>query len=70
MHASRVFVLLHSPFVGPYTWSLVAEGLCARTCEVVVSTFPEAEGCAALAWHQYAARTSSRAPLTTASPYR
>ncbi len=50
-----VFVLLHSPLVGPYTWSLVAEELRARGREVVVPTFPEAEGIAAPAWHQYAA---------------
>ena len=50
-----VFVLLHSPLVGPYTWSLVAEELRARDCDVVLPTFPEAEGSAAPAWHQYAA---------------
>ena len=53
MHAAMVFVLLHSPLVGPCTWSLVAKELRGR--EVVVPTFPEAEGIAAPAWHQYAA---------------
>jgi hypothetical protein len=60
-----VFVLLHGPLVGPYTWSLVAEELRARDCDVVLPTFPEAEGSAVPAWHQYAA---SVAHALTAAP--
>ena len=33
--------------MGPYTWSLVAEALRARDCEVLVPTFPDAEGAVA-----------------------
>lgn len=55
MHAATAFVLLHSPLVGPFTWSLVAEALRARDCEVFVPTLPDTEGIAAPAWHQYAA---------------
>ena len=51
MHTAMVFVLLHSPLVGHSTWSLVAEELRARDCEVLVPTFPEAAGIVAPAWH-------------------
>jgi hypothetical protein len=50
-----VFVLIHSPLVGPFTWSLVAEELRARGQEVFVPTLSDAEGSAAPSWQQYAA---------------
>jgi hypothetical protein len=39
--ASSTFVLVHSPLVGPFTWSLVAEELGARGVSVAVPTLPE-----------------------------
>jgi hypothetical protein len=35
------FVLVHSPLVGPFTWSLVADELGARGVSVAVPTLPE-----------------------------
>lgn len=65
MYAATVFVLLHSPLVGPFTWSLVAQELRARDCEVFVPILSETEGIAAPAWSQYAA---SVAHVLTAVP--
>ncbi len=50
-----VFMLIHSPLVGPFTWSLVAEELRARGQEVFVPTLSDAEDSAAPYWQQYAA---------------
>ena len=36
------FVLVHSPLVGPFTWSLVADDLGARGVSVALPTLPEA----------------------------
>src|SRR5713226_1426103 len=34
----NAFVLIHSPLVGPFTWSLVADELRRRSIEVIVPT--------------------------------
>ncbi|HZC13754.1 MAG TPA: hypothetical protein VE270_07020, partial [Thermoleophilaceae bacterium] len=36
------FVLVHSPLVGPFTWSLVADDLRTRGVSVALPTLPEA----------------------------
>jgi pimeloyl-ACP methyl ester carboxylesterase len=55
-----VFMLIHSPLVGPFTWSLVAEELHARDREVIVPTLSDAEGSAAPYWQQYATIVAHR----------
>jgi hypothetical protein len=38
------FVLVHSPLVGPFTWSLVADELRSRRFPVTVPTLPQPQG--------------------------
>lgn len=49
-----VFVLVHSPLVGPFTWSLVAEELRQREIEVVIPVLTDVEGSSVPYWRQHA----------------
>ena len=49
-----LFVLIHSPLVGPGTWSPVAERLRGRGFEAVVPPLHEVEGSNAPYWKQHA----------------
>jgi len=48
------FVLIHSPLVGPITWSLVADALRERAIEGVTPTLHDADGTGAPYWEQHA----------------
>ena len=50
-----VFVLVHSPLVGPLTWALVADELRHRDIEVVVPSLYDVEDAGAPYWKQHAA---------------
>jgi surfactin synthase thioesterase subunit len=50
-----VIVLIHSPLVGPITWSLVADALRRRGLEVAVPTLVDADEGEAPFWEQHAA---------------
>lgn len=49
-----MFVLIHSPLVGPYTWTPVADRLQQRGVDVVVPKLHERFEEGALYWAQYA----------------
>lgn len=46
-------VLIHSPLVGPFTWSLVAQELRSRNIEVVVPILFDSENNSVPFWKQY-----------------
>lgn len=48
-----VFVLLHSPLVGPTTWALVGQQLQQRGLEVVIPTLVRADAGAVPYWEQH-----------------
>src|SRR5688572_24380933 len=48
------FVLIHSPLVGPSTWSLIAHELRVREIEVIVPTLAGSEGSQLPYWKQFA----------------
>jgi len=50
-----VFVLLHSPLVGPFTWSLVAKGLRRRGIEVVVPVLHDDDSSGLPYWRRHVA---------------
>jgi pimeloyl-ACP methyl ester carboxylesterase len=50
-----VFVLVHSPLVGPLTWSLVAEELRQREIDTVVPVLHDTESSEAPCWRQHVA---------------
>src|SRR5690348_11665632 len=49
-----LLVLVHSPLVGPFTWSLVAEYLRKRDIETLVPMLTDVEGTDAPYWQQHA----------------
>src|SRR5437868_5068944 len=51
---AMVFALLHSPLVGPFTWSLVAEHLRQRGVETAVPALDDVEGSPVPYWQQHA----------------
>jgi hypothetical protein len=53
------FVLIHSPLVGPLTWSLVAAELRRRAIEVVTPTLRQWEDSAEPYWQQHARAVAS-----------
>ncbi len=50
-----VFVLVHSPLVGPLTWSLVVQELRQREIDIVVPALYDAESSDVPYWQQHAA---------------
>ena len=42
MNKNNMYVLIHSPLVGPLTWKLVAEEMRRRDIEVIVPTLVDA----------------------------
>ncbi len=50
-----IFVLVHSPLVGPLAWSLVAEELRQREIDIVVPALHDTEGSDVPYWQQHAA---------------
>lgn len=66
---STVFVLVHSPLVGPFTWALVADELRRKGLEAVVPSLADAESAAVPYWKQHAvsaARTLASTPADSA----
>ncbi len=53
--ATDVFVLIHSPLVGPLTWSPVTEDLRRRGFEVVVPVLRDDDSSGLLYWRQHVA---------------
>lgn len=66
--AIPLFVLIHSPLVGPSTWRPVAEALANRGAEAVVSELHDDPGTALPYWEQHA-NAAARA-LEVLSPER
>ena len=54
------FVLVHSPLVGPFTWSLVADDLRTRGVSVALPTLPEARW--APYWRLHAEAVAAQVP--------
>jgi len=54
MRSQVAFVLIHSPLVGPFTWSLVADALHAHQIEALVPSLIDSESDARPYWQQYA----------------
>ncbi|MCL5997834.1 MAG: alpha/beta fold hydrolase [Chloroflexi bacterium] len=54
MNAPYCFVLIHSPLVGSYAWSLVAEDLTARGVDVRLPTLVDEDGVALPYWQRHA----------------
>ncbi len=54
-----IFVLIHSPLVGPLTWSLVAGGLRRRGLEVVVPVLDDDDGSGIPYWRQHIASAAA-----------
>lgn len=50
---SLVFILIHSPLVGPLTWSLVARALSSRGFEVIVPALSTSQDAARPFWKQH-----------------
>ncbi len=66
---NAVFVLVHSPLVGPFTWSLVADELRQDGVDVVLPLLVEAERIRAPFWQQHAdsvARSLAGTPVDRA----
>ena len=53
MNKNNVYVLIHSPLVGPLTWSLVAEELRQRNIDVIVPTLVDASDSEEPFWKQH-----------------
>ena len=58
-----VFVLVHSPLVGPLTWSLVAQELRQREIDIVVPVLHDTEGSDVPYWQQHAASVKQAVAL-------
>ena len=54
MDSNHLYVLIHSPLVGPLTWSLVAEQLRQRGSEVIVPTLSDSPNSNEPFWKQHA----------------
>jgi hypothetical protein len=51
---ARAFVLIHSPFLGPFTWSLVAAELRQRGHHVIVPSLSDSDASPLPYWQQHA----------------
>ena len=56
---ASVFVLIHSPLVGPYTWSLVAEELRRRGYKVVIPALKSQPSGAGTYWERHVEHVSA-----------
>jgi hypothetical protein len=54
MNGNNIYVLIHSPLVGPLTWQLVAEEMRQRDIEVVVPALVDAPDSEKPYWKQHA----------------
>src|ERR1041384_388175 len=53
MNKNNVFVLVHSPLVGPLTWSLVADQLRQRNTDVIVPNLVDSPNSNEPYWKQH-----------------
>jgi hypothetical protein len=58
MNKNNVFVLIHSPLVGPLTWKLVADQMRQRAIEVIVPTLEDSPNSLEPYWKQHAESVS------------
>ena len=58
MNKNNVYVLIHSPLVGPLTWKLVAEEMRQRDMDVVVPTLVDSPDLGKPYWKQHAESVS------------
>ena len=58
MNKNIVYVLIHSPLVGPLTWKLVAEEMGRRDIEVIVPTLVDTPDSEEPYWKQHAESVS------------
>ena len=61
MNKNNVFVLIHSPLVGPLTWSLVAEQMRQRDTDVIVPTLVDSGDSDKSFWKQHAESVAQEA---------
>ena len=54
MDENNVYVLIHSPLVGPLTWKLVADQMRQRNREVIVPTLVDSPDSEEPYWKQHA----------------
>jgi hypothetical protein len=67
--SAEVFILVHSPLVGPVTWALVADELRRTGAEAVIPVLEDVEGATEPNWKQHAmsaARTLASIPADRA----
>ncbi len=58
MNKNNVYILIHSPLVGPLTWSLVADEMRQRGIDVVVPTLVDSPNSGESFWKQHAESVS------------
>lgn len=58
MNGTSIYVLIHSPLVGPLTWKLVADELRQRNIEVLVPTLIDSPDSKKSYWEQHAEAVS------------
>jgi hypothetical protein len=58
MNKNNLFVLIHSPLVGPLTWKLVAEEMRQRGMEVIIPTLVDTSDSEEPYWKQHAESVS------------
>ena len=58
MNKNNIYVLIHSPLVGPLTWTLVADEMRQRGIEVIVSTLIDVPDSEKPYWEQHAESVS------------
>src|SRR5258705_13024542 len=58
MNGNNIYVLIHSPLVGPLTWQLVADEMRQREIDVVVPTLVDSPDSGEPFWKQHAESVS------------
>src|SRR5687768_14572125 len=68
MSKTNIYVLIHSPLVGPLTWSLVADQMKQKGLKIVVPNLVDSPGSNEPFWKQHAksfAQTLNQLPKST-----
>ena len=63
MNPDKLYVLIHSPLVGPLTWSLVANEMRQRGLDVIVPALEDSSDSKEPFWKQHAAGFCAKAWL-------
>lgn len=62
MNANNVYVLVHSPLVGPLTWTLVADRMRERGLDILVPTLEDSPASKNPLWKQHAKSVAAQIP--------